>query len=83
MLIPNEEISELLVEIPEGHKHLRATFSLKNGQEITLLEASIANLVRAYVTVKTHPSQSRVRLIGREIKNKKQGFASWQLLEEN
>jgi hypothetical protein len=82
MLIPNEEISELLVEIPEGHKHLRATVFLKNGQEFTFLEASIANLVRAYVTVKTHPSKSRVRLIGREIEDKKQGFAGWQLLEE-
>jgi hypothetical protein len=83
MLIPNEEISELLVEIPEGHKHLRATVFLKNGQEITFLEASIANLVRAYVIVKTHPSKSRVRLVGQEIEDGKQGFAGWQLLEDD
>ncbi|MCG2723105.1 MAG: hypothetical protein L6290_14000 [Thermodesulfovibrionales bacterium] len=82
MLIPNEEIRELIVEIPEGHKHLRGTFVLKDGQEMTFLEAAIANLVRAYVTVKTHPSKTRIRLVGQHIDEGKQGFAGWQLLED-
>jgi len=82
MQIPNEEIKELIVEIPEGHKHLRGTFILKNGQEITFLEAAIANLVRAYVAIRTHPAKTRIRLVGQHIDEGKQGFAGWQLLEE-
>ena len=82
MLIPNEEIKELIVEIPEGHKHLRVTFTLKDDQEITFLEATIANLVRAYVAIKTHPSKTRIRLVGQHIDEGKQGFAGWQLLED-
>ncbi|MDQ7787425.1 MAG: hypothetical protein RDU01_07435 [Thermodesulfovibrionales bacterium] len=83
MLIPNEEIKELIVEIPEGHTHLKVTFVLKDRQEITFLEAAIANLVRAYVTVKTHPTKARIHLVGQYIDKGKQGFAEWQLLEDD
>lgn len=82
MHITNEEIRELIVEVPEGHRHLRATFILKDSREIVLLEASVANLVRAYVAIKTHPSKTRIRLVGRHIEEGKQGFAGWQLLED-
>ncbi|MFZ5906606.1 MAG: hypothetical protein ACOYVJ_04265 [Nitrospirota bacterium] len=82
MIIPNEEISELVVEIPEGHKHLRATFILKDGREIVFHEASVANLVRAYVTIRTHPCTKSIRLAGRHVDEGKHGFAGWQLLEE-
>ncbi len=55
MLIHNEDIKELTAEIPEGHKHLRTTIVLQDGTEFVFQEATIANLVRAYITVKTHP----------------------------
>lgn len=82
MIIKNEEIKELIAEIPEGHKHLRATIILEDGSEFTFQEATIANLVRAYITVKTHPSATRIRLKGRNLSERKEGYAEWQLLEE-
>lgn len=82
MIIRNEDVSEILMEIPEGHRHLRASLHLQDGSELVLQEATIANLVRAYVTVKTHPQKETITLKGTSLSDKKQGFADWQLIED-
>ena len=78
----NEDIKELIAEIPEGHKHLRTTIVLQDGTELIFQEATIANLVRAYVTVKTHPAKKKVVLKGKKLDVRKKGYAEWQLVEE-
>ncbi|MBI4377953.1 MAG: hypothetical protein HY578_02525 [Nitrospinae bacterium] len=83
MVLKNEDIRELFAEIPEGHKHLRITMLLEDGREFTFQEATMANLVRAYITVKTHPAITRVKLKGGRIGNRKEGYAEWQLVEAN
>jgi hypothetical protein len=70
-----------VVEIPEGHRHLRTTLRLRDGREFTLQEATVANLLRAFVGVKTHPQRARVELRARELSKRKEGYAEWQLLE--
>jgi len=82
MIIHNEDIRELTVEIPDGHKHLRTTIVLQDGTEFVFQEATIANLVRAYITVKTHPVKKKVTLRGRGLAEIKNGYAEWQLVEE-
>jgi hypothetical protein len=82
MLIHNEDIKELITEIPEGHKHLRTMIVLQDGTELVFQEASIANLVRAYITVKTHPTTKKVVLKGKRLTERKEGYAEWQLIEE-
>jgi hypothetical protein len=82
MFLRNEDIRELIAEIPDGHAHLRITLVLHDGTEITFNEATAANFVRAYVSVKTHPFKTRSRLVGRRIPGLKKGFADWQLIEE-
>ncbi len=82
MIIANEEVKVLTVEIPEGHKHLRTTIVLHDGRSFTFQEAAIANLVRAYITVKTHPQKRIVRFSGRKLADRKDGYAEWQLVEE-
>ena len=82
MIIRNEDVKELLVEIPEGHIHIRSTIYLKDGTELTLQEATIANIVRAYINVKTHPTAAGLRLTGKKLQDRKDGFAEWQLVEE-
>lgn len=72
MILKNEDI---------GHKHLRTTLILKDKTEIVFQEATIANLVRAYITVKTHPVINKVILKGERIIERKEDFAEWQLLE--
>ncbi len=82
MIIRNEDIKELTAEIPEGHRHLRTTMALQDGTELVFQEAAIANLVRAYVTVKIHPVKKKVTLKGKKLSERKDGYAEWQLVEE-
>jgi len=82
MNISNEMVKEVVMEVPEGHKHLRTSIVLEDNTELIFQEATIANMVRAYTTMKTHPQKTSVRLKGKSLQNKKQGFADYQLLEE-
>ena len=82
MIIHNEDIKELTVEIPEGHKHLRTTVVLQDGTEFIFQEATIANLVRAYITVKTHPIKKKMTLKGKRLAKRKDDYAEWQLVED-
>lgn len=82
MIVRNEDIKELIAEIPERHKHLRATIVFQDGRTMMFQEATIANLVRAYVSVKTHPKTVKVVLRGTILAERKGGYAKWQLLEE-
>ena len=38
----NEEIAEVVPEIPQGHRHLRTMIVLQDGREFTFHEATIA-----------------------------------------
>ena len=82
MIIRNEDIEELTAEIPEGHLHLRTAIRLRDGTELVFQEATAAAIVRAYITVKTHPTILRVRLIGKKQEERKDGYSGWQLMEE-
>lgn len=81
MIVRNEDVKELVLEVPEGHTHLRTSLVLHDGSEMVLQEATVANLVRAYVTLKTHPFKKSVRLKGKKLDQRKKGYAEWQLLE--
>jgi hypothetical protein len=82
MIVKNEDVKEVISEVPEGHKHLRITIVFQDGTEMTFHEATIANLVRAYITVKTHPIRNKVLLKGERLEKRKEGYAEWQLLED-
>ena len=82
MNISNEDIKEIVVEIPEGHKHIRTKITLQDATELVFQEAAVANITRAYITVKTHPQKTSVKLKGKQLDEKKEGYAGWQLLEE-
>ena len=82
MEIGNEEVREVVVGVPEGHRHIRTRILLHDGTELILQEATVANIVRAFITVKTHPQDTSVRLRGQRLEERKHGYAQWQLLEE-
>ena len=81
MIISNGDVKELTTEIPAGHKHVRTRLLLMDGTELILQEATVANLVRAYISVKTHPQATKVRLKGEKLDWRKDGYAEWQLME--
>jgi len=82
MEIANEDVSEVVVEIPEGHRHIRTRVMLTDGTELVFREATMANIARAYLTIKTDPRKTSVKLVGRKLAERKAGYAEWQLLEE-
>ena len=82
MIIRNEDIQEVRMEVPSGHRHLRTTVVLLSGEEIVFQEATVANIVRAFISVKTHPEKRSMKLAGRTVRGAKEGFAEWQLLED-
>jgi len=82
MQIRNEDIKEISVGIPKGHRHIKTIITLQDDTELVLQEATVANIVRAYITVKTHPLKTSMHLKGKPLAEKKAGFADWLLLEE-
>jgi len=82
-IIRNEDVNRALIGVSEGHKHLRISIELKNGLVLIFQEATIANVLRAYTTIKTHPN---IRAQELEMKTltvdlRKDGYAVHQLLE--
>lgn len=55
VVLRNEDVTEVVAEIPPGHRHLRTTVRFADGSTITFQEATVAAIVRAYVSVKTDP----------------------------
>ena len=82
-IVRNEDVTSVLIGVPEGHKHLRISIKLKKGAVLLFQEATIANILRAYTTVKTHPN---IRAQELEMKTltanlRKEGYAMHQFLE--
>jgi len=80
-IIRNRDVKRVLMGVPKGHKHHRCVIELKDGKILIFHEATIANIVRAYITIETHPQKRAVELFCKELKDKKPGFATYQLLE--
>jgi len=51
-------------------------------RSFTLQGPTIANLVRSFITVKTHPQRLKMRLSGRQLAVRKDGYAEWQIADE-
>ncbi|MBU5613054.1 hypothetical protein [Geomonas azotofigens] len=82
IVLSTEDVVQVVAEIPKNHRHLRTTLELADGTAITLQEATVAAIVRAYVTVKTDPVRKSVKLSGRRLTERKSGYAAWQLLDQ-
>jgi len=82
-VIRNEDVDQVLIGTPEAHKHLRVCMKLKNGSILIFKEATVANISRAYITMKTHPNiqaqELKMKLLTEE--SRKEGYATHQLLE--
>lgn len=82
IILGTEDVVQVVAEIPKNHRHLRTTLQLADGTSITLQEATVAAIVRAYVAIKTDPVRKSMQLSGRKLTERKSGYAAWQLLEE-
>ncbi len=80
-IVRTTDVQAVTVEQPAGHVHVRTTLRLSDGTELVFQEATVAAIVRAFVSLKTHPAKTRVELRGAALAERKAGFAEWQLLE--
>jgi len=76
-------VDRVLIGVPVGHHHLRVFIQLKNESSLVFQEATIANILRAYTTVKTHPTirAQELKMEAFTTQPLKEGFATHQLLE--
>jgi len=81
-IIRNEDIETVLMGVPRGHKHIRVCMKLKDKSTMIFQEATMANILRAYITIKTHPTISaqelRMHVLNKTLR--KQKYALHQLL---
>jgi hypothetical protein len=70
----NRDVKRVLIGIPEKHKHLRIIVET-NDKIFVFHEATITNIVRGFVSVKTHPKIEAIEMEIQEIKERKKGFA--------
>jgi hypothetical protein len=78
-VLRNQNICRVIIGVPQGHQHIRTIIETKH-ERLIFQEATIANIVRAYIILKTHPTQLGVELLLKEITGK-EGFTRFQLLE--
>jgi len=81
LVLRNCDIDKILIGCPKGHKHVRTLIFTKSGEIIVLQEATVAGIVRGYLSVALHPSREAIELISRKLDERKKGFAEYQLLE--
>jgi len=81
-MIRNEDVKRVLLGTPENHRHLRISVMLEK-ECIIFSEATIANILRGFVTIKTHPRIDAIELMGTRLhlKGRRAGYAEHQLLE--
>jgi len=80
LFIRNRDLRRIIIGVPKGHAHKRIVMELVNGL-IVLHEATVENLVRAFIEVEMHPFRRAIVLEGRELERRKEGYSKYQLLE--
>ena len=80
MVFRNEDVERVLMGVPKEHRHIRTIVETKD-ELFVLQEATIAGIVRAYITLKTHPLRDGVELVRTVCDDRKRGYAKQQLLE--
>lgn len=78
----NEDINRIVAFIPPGHRHIRLLIEARD-QSILLQEATVAAIVRAYISITTHPTRKAVELTKMYVDSGKEGYAKYQLVESN
>ena len=82
-VVRNCDVEGVVYAVPRGHRHYRLAVFLRGGRVLVFSEAFVANVVRAYVSVHTHPARRAVALKQVRLGDMggKEGYAECQLLE--
>ncbi len=77
------DVVRVIAFIPPGHTHTRLLMELRDGEVLILQQATVDAVVRAHLLVMLHPTRRACELIVKRLssKERKHGFAEWQLVE--
>lgn len=78
----NSDIKSVSMGVPPGHRHIRTSIETPEGV-LVFQEATIAAIVRAYTTIKTHPITESIKLNNIQLNDRKKGYAEFQLIESD
>lgn len=76
----NEDVKRVIAFIPKGHTHARFILEL-DDQTVILQEATVAAIVRAYISVVAHPTRRAVEFVQAKLTERKPTYAEHQLIE--
>lgn len=82
LAIRNRDIKRVLIGPPRDRRHLRTIMFLDNGVVLVFHQATVENLARGMISITTHPLRRAVSLKSMRIDGRKEGYAEYQLLEE-
>jgi hypothetical protein len=81
IVVRNEDVERIQAFIPEGHRHVRVAVRFRCGLVLILQHATLDALTRAFLSVSLHPTRKATELVGDILRNRKPGFAKYQLIE--
>ncbi|MDZ7263437.1 MAG: hypothetical protein ONB16_02550 [candidate division KSB1 bacterium] len=79
--LSTKDVDRLLFGVPTDHKHCRLALITTRDECFILSEALVAAIVRAYVSLKTHPQLKTIEMNSSRSSWPKADFADYQLLE--
>ncbi len=84
-VVKTSDVVRVVAFIPPGHRHTRVLVELESGEKLIFQQATIDGIIRAYVSVALHPSRKVCELTLKHLstKERKEGFAKWQLVESD
>ena len=77
----NADIKRITIGVPDKHRHIRTVVETIHGDVLIFQEATIANIVRGYTVIKTHPRKRALELEQKRFSDQKEGYADYQLVE--
>jgi len=82
-VMKTSDVVRVIAFIPPGHRHTRILVELGSGEKLIFQQATIDGIIRAYISVALHPSRKACELILKNLsaRERKEGFAKWQLVE--
>lgn len=84
-VMKTSDVVRVIAFIPQGHRHTRILVELGSGEKLIFQQATVDSIIRAYVSVALHPSRKACELTLKHLstKERKGGFAKWQLVESD
>lgn len=81
-VVRNQDVRRVLIGIPREHRHIRVILDIGDAM-LVLQEATVSNIMRAFLNILLHPQRAAIELKCTKLKERKSGYAEYQLIESD